>query len=116
MALSMKTNNGNLSIDDDVVVTVIGVAATESFGVVGMVSKTLTSTAFEILNRQDFSKGITIQHDGDMLIVDVHIVVSSGVKLTEVAKTVQKQVSYALEKNLGITMKKVNVYIDGVRS
>lgn len=116
MTLKMKTNSGDLIIDDDVLSTVIGAAATESFGVVGMVNKTIQSAANEVLGRPDFAKGINIKHDGDLLVVDVHIIVSVGSKLPEVAKTVKKQISYALEKQLGIMIKKINIYIDGVKA
>ncbi|MDR2661064.1 MAG: Asp23/Gls24 family envelope stress response protein [Lactobacillaceae bacterium] len=114
MTLKMKTKNGTLSIDDDVIAIVVGSAASESFGVVGMASKTISDAANQVLNRPNFAKGITLKEDGDLLIVDVHIIVSYGTKLTEVSKSVKKQVIYALEKQLGIVIKKVNVIIEGV--
>lgn len=116
MVLKMKTNSGELQIEDDVVITVVGSAATESFGVVGMAAKTLTDGVNELLNRQNFAKGVTIKQEGDLLVVDVHIVTSLGIKLPEVAKSVQKQVGYALEKQLGISLKRVNVIVADVRA
>ncbi|WP_143812252.1 Asp23/Gls24 family envelope stress response protein, partial [Oenococcus oeni] len=39
MSLKMKTKIGQVNIGDDVISTIVGTAASESFGVVGMASK-----------------------------------------------------------------------------
>ncbi|KGO23718.1 Asp23/Gls24 family envelope stress response protein [Oenococcus alcoholitolerans] len=116
MSLKMKTNIGQVNIDDDVISTIVGTAASESFGVVGMASKSLKDGFSQVLQRPNYGRGILLTQADDQLIVDVHIIVEYGVKLSEVSKAVQKQVRYALEKNLGVSINQINVIIEGVRA
>ena len=39
MAIKMKTKNGDITLENDVIATIVGGAATDNYGVVGMVSK-----------------------------------------------------------------------------
>ena len=47
--------------------------------------------------------------------MDLYIVVSHGVKISEVVNEVQKKVKYVLEKTLEIEFDAVNIYVQGVK-
>ncbi|MDN6900345.1 Asp23/Gls24 family envelope stress response protein [Oenococcus sicerae] len=116
MSLKMKTKIGQVNIGDDVISTIVGTAASESFGVVGMASKSFKDGVNQVLQRPNYSRGILISEESDQLTIDVHIIVEYGAKLSEVSKAVQKQVRYSLEKNLGVLINQVNVTIEGIRA
>ncbi|MGO2617416.1 MAG: Asp23/Gls24 family envelope stress response protein, partial [Lactococcus cremoris] len=46
---------------------------------------------------------------------DVYVVISYGVKISEVAKNIQERVRFNLENQLGITASSVNVYVQNVK-
>ena len=104
MAVKIKTKAGTIDIDNDVISTVVGGAATDNYGVVGMAS------------RENFNKGVVVRQQDNGIVVDVNIIVSYGNKISEVSKSVQAKVKYNLESMLGITADAVNVCVQGVRS
>ena len=47
--------------------------------------------------------------------LDLYIIVSHGVKISEVVSEVQKRVKYALERSLELDFNVINVYVQGVK-
>ncbi|EKU94213.1 Protein of uncharacterised function (DUF322) [Alloiococcus otitis] len=116
MSLLINNENGNIEVSNDVIATIVGGAATEIFGIVGMASrKQVRDGLNEILKRDNYAKGIEVRQERDQVIIDVYIIVSYGIKITEVSKNVQERVRYQLKSTLGIEASSVNVFVQGVR-
>ncbi|KRM89224.1 MULTISPECIES: Asp23/Gls24 family envelope stress response protein [Liquorilactobacillus] len=116
MAVKIKTQFGDIEITNDVIATVVGGAATEIFGIVGMASKNqIRDNLNEILKRDNYSKGVVVRQEDDAVAVDVYIIVGYGTKISEVCRNVQDKVKYNLKSMLGITANSVNVIVQGVR-
>ncbi|KRN59098.1 Asp23/Gls24 family envelope stress response protein [Limosilactobacillus secaliphilus] len=116
MAVKIKTNSGTIDIANDVISTVVGGAATDNYGVVGMASrKPVRDGVNRILQRDNYSKGVVVRQEKNGIAVEVNIIVGYGTKISEVSKSVQSKVKYNLESMLGITANSVNVYVQGVR-
>ena len=116
MAVKIQNQFGNIDISNDVIATVVGGAATEIFGIVGMASKNqIRDNLNEILKRDNYAKGVVVRQEDDSIAVDVYIIVGYGTKISEVCHNVQDKVKYNLESMLGITAKSVNVIVQGVR-
>ena len=116
MAIRKDTSLGEIKISDDAIAVLAGGAVTESYGVVGMVSKSVIRDGFnELLKKENYSKGVIVKNTAKGLYVDLYIVVSYGVSITEVVKEVQKRVKYTLEKALKMDVDSVNVYVQGVK-
>ena len=45
----------------------------------------------------------------------MHVIIGYGTKISEVAYQVQSKVKYTLEKTVGLTVKSVNIFVQGVR-
>ena len=96
---------------------IVGGAATEIFGVVGMASKNALKDNFQaLLGKENYSKGVVVKaaEDGSIA-VDVYTVLSYGTKISEVSKNIQERVRFSLENQLGITAQTVNVYIQNIK-
>lgn len=116
MAVKVTNEYGTVEISNDVIATVVGGAATEIFGIVGMASRhQVRDGIIEILNRENYSRGVIVRQEGEGIAVDVYIITSYGIKISEVSRNVQDRVSYQLEASLGIRPQSVNVYVQGVR-
>ena len=116
MAVKIETKYGTIAIANTVIATVVGGAATDVYGIVGMASKQIFRDNFnEILNRDNYSRGVVVRQDDDGVTVDVFIIVGYGLKISEVCRNVQDKVKYNLESMLGITAQAVNVIVQGVR-
>ncbi|MFT8747247.1 Asp23/Gls24 family envelope stress response protein [Liquorilactobacillus nagelii] len=116
MAVKIKTQYGDIEITNDVIATVVGGAATEIFGIVGMASKNqIRDNLNEILKRDNYAKGVVVRQVDERVAVDVYIIVGYGTKISEVCRNVQDKVKYNLKSMLGITANSVNVIVQGVR-
>ncbi len=116
MAVKIKTAQGLIEISNEVIATVVGGAATDIYGIVGMASKNqIRDNLNEILRKENYSKGVVVRQEDNGVAVDVYTIVSYGTKISEVSKNVQEKVKYNLETMLGITANSVNVYVQGVR-
>ncbi|CAM3042714.1 Asp23/Gls24 family envelope stress response protein [Lactococcus laudensis] len=116
MAVTINTKNGTVDIENDVIATIVGASTTEIFGVVGMTSKNAVKDNFKTLLRQEnYAKGVVISANDNGVDVDIYVIVSFGVKISEVAKNVQERVKFNLENQLGITANSVNVFVQNVK-
>ena len=112
MAVKIQNQFGNIDISNEVIATVVGGAATEIFGIVGMASKNqIRDNLNEILKRDNYSKGVVIRQEDEGIAVDVYIIVGYGTKISEVCRNVQDKVKYNLDSMLGITAESVNVIV-----
>ncbi|KRK58602.1 hypothetical protein IV37_GL000232 [Fructilactobacillus fructivorans] len=116
MAVKLNTQYGSIDIDNDVIATVVGGAATDNYGVVGMASKNqFKDNMNEILRKDSYSKGVVVREVNKKVQVDVNVIVSYGTKISEVSRNVQSKVKYNLESMLGINADSVNVIVQGVK-
>ena len=114
MAVKIQNQLGKIDISNDVIATVVGGAATEIFGIVGMASKNqIRDNLNEILKRDNYSKGVVVRQTDDGVVIDVYIIVGYGTKISEVCRNVQEKVKYNLDSMLEVTAKAVNVIVQG---
>ena len=110
MSISKRTQYGNIEISIDAIASLAGGVVTECYGVVGMASqKFLKDGIAELLKKENYAKGVMVRQKEDHLELDLYIVVSHGVKISEIVYEVQQRVKYMLEKSLELEFKKVNV-------
>ena len=61
-------------------------------------------------------KGVKVIPGEDGIIVEMHIVVLYGVNLPAVTRSISKEVKYMVEQMTGFIVKKVNIFIDGMKA
>lgn len=116
MSVQIPTPNGQISLSYDVIASVIGVAVTDNYGVVGMVSKNFfRDNIIEILRNENFSKGVVLSQNGNKVSVDIYILVTYGTKISVICRNIQETVKYNVERLLGFTLDYVNVHVQGVK-
>ena len=104
---------GSIRIADEVVGIIAGLAATEVPGVAGM-SAGLVGGIAEMLGKKNLSKGVKVEVGEREAAVDLYIIVEYGVRIPDVALTVQENVKRAIESMTGLDVVEVNVHIQGV--
>lgn len=115
MEYKIKNDQGTIFITEDVMLKVVGYAALECYGIVAMSSKRAKDGFVEWLGRENLSKGVQIRSSGDMLDVDLFIIVEYGISISEVCKTIMDTVRYKLESMTGVQVRNVNVSVEGIR-
>ncbi|QDX95098.1 Asp23/Gls24 family envelope stress response protein [Brevibacillus laterosporus] len=117
MSVEMNTPLGKIDVSEEVIARIAGGAAMEVFGLVGMASrKALKDGIAELLKKDNLSKGVVVRNENNEVNLDLHIIVSYGTKISEVAGNVQSRVRYTLEQTLGVEVSAINIYVQGVRT
>jgi uncharacterized alkaline shock family protein YloU len=116
MPLQLVSENGKIDVADQVIAVIAGSAALDCYGLVGMASrKGLKDGIAELLGRENLSRGVEVRREGELLHLDLYVIVSYGTKISEVAHNIQSKVKYVLEEVVGLKVDLVNVFVQGVR-
>lgn len=95
----------------------IGNTVTSCFGVAGMAnsgaSQGLRSFLFRRKNYMD--KGVCVRAENGDLVIELHIIVTYGVNIATIVDSIINKVRYTVEQAIGLQVKKVNVFVDGMK-
>jgi len=115
--LSKKTNHSGIkdevTITDTALATIIGLAAHEVPGVVGMSPAGLREGIKRILGASRSDEGVVVNRD-EKLKVDMNVVVAYGVNIPVVADSIKERVYYAAENYAGVRIDELTIHIAGV--
>jgi uncharacterized alkaline shock family protein YloU len=109
---SVPSPHGRITIASDAVAQIVGRAAAESYGIVGMASR---GRVPKLLSRDRSTQGIVVRGSDEGLRIDLHVVVEYGLNLAEVGATVRSRVAYEVARLTGLTVAAVEVHIEDVR-
>jgi uncharacterized alkaline shock family protein YloU len=106
----------HVRVADGALATVIGLAAHEVPGVVGMAPASLSEGLRRILGVSQVDEGVEIERseDGARAEVVLHVVVAYGVNIPAVAESVVVRVRYAARTFAGVEVDEVKVHVAGV--
>lgn len=105
---------GNIKISNEVVSTIAGIAATEIDGVSCMYSSFVNGFAQKLGAKKNLSKGVKVDMEENNVSIDLYIVVDYGVKIPELAWSIQENVKSNVEAMTGMNVTKVNIHIEGI--
>ena len=116
MTVEKKSTYGSIVVSEAAVASLAGGIITDCYGVVGMSSKKVLKDGWaELLKKENYTRGVVVKRTDDGLVIDLYIIVSFGIKISEVVQEAQKKVKYMLEKSLSEPIADVNVFVQGVR-
>ena len=80
MVKGFETQLGTVNFTEEVIATIAGIAATECYGLVGMAPRSMQDGLAELLNRENFSRGVDVKLEDGKLVIGLHIVVSTALE------------------------------------
>ena len=104
----------NLTISEDVIGIIAGLAAAEVDGVSGMTLGFVDGINQILGSNKKYSKGVKIELEGNEVIIDLFVIVKYGVKIPDVAFSIQNSVKGSVETMTGLSVKAVNINVQGV--
>ena len=112
----MNTNMGKIVVDTEVIAKYAGSSAVECFGIVGMAAVNMKDGLVKLLKKDYLTHGINVVIDEENKItIDFHVIVSYGVSIITVSDNLIETVKYKVEAFTGMEIKKMNIYVEGVR-
>jgi uncharacterized alkaline shock family protein YloU len=115
MTMTEKTGLGKIEISPTAIANLASRAVLESYGVVGMSSKSLGSGLAKLLRRDFHKRGIEVRLEGDEIIIDLYVIIEYGTRISTVAHNIMSSVKFGVEKSLGVPVAEVNVHVRGLR-
>ncbi|SHG96327.1 Uncharacterized conserved protein YloU, alkaline shock protein (Asp23) family [Anaerosphaera aminiphila DSM 21120] len=115
MSANIKTDGGNIIIENTVLAHIAGMSAMESYGIVGMASKNATDGILEILKFDNLSKGIKVGTEEGQINIQLHVVLEYGVKISVVGENIIDRVKFNIENLTGLTVNNIEVLVEGIR-
>ena len=113
---SMSTDLGIITINPEVIAKYAGSVAVECFGVVGMAAVNMKDGLVKLLKRESLTHGIQIEiSDENSLTMNFHVIVAYGVNILSVSDNLMNNVKYKVEEFTGMTVDKINIFVEGVR-
>ena len=112
----METQLGKVTIDPEVIATYAGSVAVECFGIVGMAAVNMKDGLVRLLKKESLTHGIQVEiSDENSLTLDFHVIVAYGVNILSVSDNLMNNVKYKVEEFTGMTVEKINIFVEGVR-
>lgn len=116
MSIEVKNEYGKIDITNDVIAQIVGEATIECYGIVGMASRhQIRDGLTDILRKENFTRGVIVRNIGEETHIDMYVIIGYGTKVSEVAYQIQSKVKYTLQKTVGLNVKSINIFVQGVR-
>lgn len=118
VVIRMENSLGTIEISESYFSNLIGNAASSCFGVAGMANSNARQGIRAFLHRKNSyaDQGVTVRKDGPGVSVDIHIIVTYGLNISAIVKSIVNKVRYTIEESAGFSVKKINVFVDGMKN
>ncbi len=116
--IRVQNHVGMITISEEYFMSLISNTVTNCFGVVRMnvsSAKQTIMASLPFLRNKGGQPGVSVRIGKDKLVVDLHITVMYGVNVGAVVKSIMNKVRYTVEESTGISVERVNVFVDGIR-
>ena len=106
---------GNLHVANDVLADMVGHAALECYGIVGMTAPSDASGIAKILPSSRLRKGVVVTTTEAGIHVDLYVVMEYGTNINTVSQNLAEQVSFVLKEYARVPFDGVDVHVQGVK-
>ena len=113
--IGYENTMGTVEISQEYFANLIGMAASECYGVAGMINSTYQGLRYAITRSDVPDKGVRVKTTDGQLIVDIHIAVTYGnvdIHISAIVQSIIHNVRYKVEDCTGFKVARVNVYVD----
>ena len=103
---------GSLKISEDVVATIAGLATKEVEGVASLANAPVAIKG--LLHKKMGTKSIQIDLVDDVATIYIYVNLRYGARIPEVSEKIQTNVKSSVQSMTGVTVSKVNVFVQGI--
>lgn len=106
---------GELHVSNDVLADLVGNAAMECYGVVGMTAADMADEIISLLPANRLRRGVVVTPQAEGVHVDLYVVIEYGTNLNVVSKNLVDAVTFALTEYAQVPLAGVDVHVQDVR-
>jgi uncharacterized alkaline shock family protein YloU len=105
---------GNLHVANDVLADIVGNAAMQCYGVVGMSSTSAIDGIIDLLPASRLRKGVVITPNEEGIAVELHVVIEHGTNIAAVSQNLVDAVQFALKEYACVNVSTIDVHVSDV--
>jgi uncharacterized alkaline shock family protein YloU len=105
---------GSLQVADRVISDLIGYAAMESYGIVGMAAPSLQDSVVKLLPARALRRGVTIKNSPTGLQIDLYVIIEYGINLLTVSKNLEDRIRFVIEKYVEMPVANIKIHVQGI--
>ena len=114
--ITIENHLGTIEISQAYFSYLIGLAASSCYGVAGMTKSGTRQGLRSVFSRRSHTDdGVRVRSENGKLIIDLHIAVIFGLNIAAIAQSIVNKVRYTVEEATGLTVKKVNFFVDEMK-
>ncbi|MBQ9042599.1 MAG: Asp23/Gls24 family envelope stress response protein [Eggerthellaceae bacterium] len=106
---------GKLHVANDVLADMVGHAAMECYGIVGMVAPNAADGIAKILPPSRLRRGITLDTTDTGVHVDLYVVIEYGTNINAVSQNLIDAVSFVLKEQARVAVDAIEVHVMDVK-
>lgn len=106
---------GGLSVSNNVIADMVGHAAMECYGVVGMAAPSLSDGIAKILPQSKYRRGVVVTTGEKGLVIDLYVILEYGTNISIVSENLKDRIQFVLSKLAQITPHAVEVHVQGMK-
>ena len=106
---------GELHVANDVLADMVGNAAMECYGVVGMTAPNAADGISKILPTSRLRRGVVVDATEEGIHVELYVVIEYGTNISTVSRNLIDQVSFVLSEYARVPLAGVEVHVQDVK-
>ena len=110
-----STIPGNLHVANDVLADLVGNAAMECYGVVGVCAPNAADSIAKILPASRLRRGVVVTTTEKGVHVELYVVIEYGTNINTVSQNLVDQVKFALKEYARVPIDGVEVHVQGIK-
>lgn len=115
--VKFENHLGVIDISHEYFISLVGNAVMSSYGVAAMSSSSPQRSLLErITGKHPDDKGIRVRVKNQKLVIDLHIIVTYGMNISAIVKSIMHNVRFTVEDKTGFSVARVNVFVDGMQT
>ena len=113
--VKVENEKGSIVISGDVFTNLTGEAATNCFGVKGMVVRSMTDGLVHLLKRESMGKGVhVIYNENGSVSLELHNAVDPGINIPAACSSIIHEVRYKVESATGVSVESIDIFVDSM--
>ena len=113
----ITTELGKITMTEELIANIAGMAAMENYGIVGMNATKASDTIIQLVGGDNHKRGVvvTLLDNGEALDIDLYVTLVYGVTLPTVAQNTIQNVRYRVSDMTGLQVRNVNIHVESIR-
>lgn len=112
--ISIYNSYGTISMAESYFSELVAIAAKKSFGVADMATHGAADSIRCFLQNDFPERGVRVNSVDGKLEIGLHIKVSYGLNIAAIVKSISHKVKYVVEDATGLTVAKIDVFVDDI--